>query len=162
MKQHTSINAEIPNTLAPLSSQKSDSHIFILQTRDQKALSWESDQPKKSQERVCVCACMRTCVCVCARAHACVSTHVHSLAHVRIQSCPALCKPLNCSPSGSSVLGIFQQYWSRLPFPTPGDLLNPGIERASVVSPALAGRFFSNGTTQEAQLQEVFLKSSLH
>ena len=32
-----------------------------------------------------------------------------------------------------------QQYWSGLPFPTPGDLPNPGIEPAS---PALAGKFF--------------------
>ena len=33
-------------------------------------------------------------------------------------------------------------YWSQLPFPPPGDLPNPGIESASPVSPALAGRFF--------------------
>ena len=32
-----------------------------------------------------------------------------------------------------------QEYWSRLPFPSPGDLPHPGIELAS---PALAGRFF--------------------
>ena len=32
-----------------------------------------------------------------------------------------------------------QDYWIRLPFPTPGDLPNTGIEPAS---PALAGRFF--------------------
>ena len=38
-------------------------------------------------------------------------------------------------PPGSSVHGISQQeYWSGLPFPSPGDLLNPGIEP---VSPAL-------------------------
>ena len=36
-----------------------------------------------------------------------------------------------------------QEYWSRLPFPTPGDLPDPGIEPASLVSPALAGRFFT-------------------
>jgi len=35
-----------------------------------------------------------------------------------------------------------QEYWSGLPFPPPGDLLNPGIEPATPVSPALAGRFF--------------------
>ena len=29
-----------------------------------------------------------------------------------------------------------QEYWSGLPFPTPGDLPNPGIEPASLVSPA--------------------------
>ena len=33
-----------------------------------------------------------------------------------------------------------QDYWSRLPFPTPGDLPNPGIKTAS---PALAGGFFT-------------------
>ena len=35
-----------------------------------------------------------------------------------------------------------QKYWSGLPFPTPRDLPNPGIEPASLVSPTLAGRFF--------------------
>ena len=33
-----------------------------------------------------------------------------------------------------------QEYWSELPFPSPQDLLNPGIETQS---PALAGRFFT-------------------
>ena len=36
-----------------------------------------------------------------------------------------------------------QEYWRRLPFPTPGDLPNPGIEPTSLVSPALAGRAFT-------------------
>ena len=36
-----------------------------------------------------------------------------------------------------------QLQWSALPFPTPGDLLNPGIEAASSVSPALTGGFFT-------------------
>ena len=35
-----------------------------------------------------------------------------------------------------------QEYCSGLPFPTPGDLPNPGIEPSSFVSPALAGGFF--------------------
>ena len=35
-----------------------------------------------------------------------------------------------------------QKYWSGLPFPTPGDLLNPGIEP---VSPALATPVFLPG-----------------
>ena len=33
-----------------------------------------------------------------------------------------------------------QEYWSGLPFSSPGDLPNPGIEPVSLVSPALAGR----------------------
>ena len=36
-----------------------------------------------------------------------------------------------------------QEYWSGLPFPSPGDLPDPGIEPQYPVSPALAGRFFS-------------------
>ena len=39
------------------------------------------------------------------------------------QLCSALCDFMGCSPPGSSAHGIFQQeYWSRLPFPTPSDL----------------------------------------
>ena len=33
-----------------------------------------------------------------------------------------------------------QKYWTGLPFPSPGDLLNPGIELRSL---ALAGGFFT-------------------
>ena len=39
-----------------------------------------------------------------------------------------------------------QEYWSGLPFPVPGNLLDPGIEPASVVTPALAGRFFTTAS----------------
>ena len=35
-----------------------------------------------------------------------------------------------------------KEYWGGLPFPTPGNLPDPGIEPASLVSPALAGDFF--------------------
>ena len=40
-----------------------------------------------------------------------------------------------------------QEYWSRLPFPSPGDLLNPEIEPVSPISAALAGRFFTISAT---------------
>ena len=36
-----------------------------------------------------------------------------------------------------------QQYWSGLPFPSAGDLPNPGIKPASPVSIALGGGFFT-------------------
>jgi len=36
-----------------------------------------------------------------------------------------------------------QEYWSWLPFSSPGDLSNPQIEPASLVSPALAGGLFT-------------------
>ena len=40
-----------------------------------------------------------------------------------------------------------QEYWSGLPCPSSGDLPHPGIEPTSLVRPALAGRFFTTGTT---------------
>ena len=36
-----------------------------------------------------------------------------------------------------------QEYWSGLPFSSPGDLPDPGIEPVSPASPALAGEFFT-------------------
>ena len=42
--------------------------------------------------------------------------------------------------------------WSGLPFPSLGDLLNPGIEPESLMSPALAGEFFTTSTTWKAFL----------
>ena len=43
-----------------------------------------------------------------------------------------------------------QEYWSELPFPSPGDLPNQGTEPMSLVSPVLAGRFFTYSITGEA------------
>ena len=36
-----------------------------------------------------------------------------------------------------------KEHWSGLPFPTTGDLSDPGIKPMSLVSPALAGGFFT-------------------
>ena len=43
-----------------------------------------------------------------------------------------------------------QEHWSGLPCPPPRDLPNPGIEPQSLVSPALAGEFFTPSATWEA------------
>ena len=43
-----------------------------------------------------------------------------------------------------------QEYWSGLPCLPPGDLSDPGIELVSLMSPALAGRFFTTSATWEA------------
>ena len=49
-----------------------------------------------------------------------------------LQSCPTLCDPMDCSPPGSSIHVLLQaRYWSGLPFPSPGDFPNPGIEPRS-------------------------------
>ena len=39
-----------------------------------------------------------------------------------------------------------REYWSWLPFPSPVDLPDPGTEPVSLVSPALASRFFTTST----------------
>ena len=55
-----------------------------------------------------------------------------------------LCDPRHCSPPGYSLHGIpRKEYWSGLPFPTPWHLPHLGIEPMSLVSPALADRFFT-------------------
>ena len=49
-----------------------------------------------------------------------------------------------------------QEYWGGLPVPSPGEkeLLSsgPGIEPTSLASPALAGGFFTTGTTWEVPM----------
>ena len=59
--------------------------------------------------------------------------------------------PMDCSPPGSSLHGILQarilEWW---PVPLEGDPPNPGIELASLMSPALAGEFFTTSTAWEA------------
>ena len=40
-----------------------------------------------------------------------------------------------------------QEYWSGLPFPSPGDLPNPGINPYILTSPALANGFFTTSAT---------------
>ena len=48
-------------------------------------------------------------------------------------------------------MGFFrQEYWNGLPFPSPGLLPDPGIEVTSLMSPALAGRFFTTSAIWEA------------
>ena len=72
---------------------------------------------------------------------------------------------MDCSPPGSSVHGTVarqapqslefarQEYWSGLPFPSPGDLPNLGIELMSLMSPALAGGFFTTAAAAAKSLQ---------
>ena len=59
-----------------------------------------------------------------------------------VQSYPTLCDPMDCSPPDSSSTGFSsREYWSGLPFPSPGDLPDP---RNEPTSSALAGRFFTS------------------
>ena len=77
-----------------------------------------------------------------------------------LQSCPALCDLWTITLQVSMSMGFSrQEYWSELPFPSPGDLPKPGIKPGSLMSPALSGRFFTTRTTWEAH---VMLVTSSH
>ena len=74
------------------------------------------------------------------------------------QSCPTLCGQLDYSLPGSSVHRIFQkEYWSGLPFLSPRDLPNPGIEVESPVSSALQ----ADSLSTEPKLISYALSSTL-
>ena len=76
--------------------------------------------------------------------------------HKLLQSCPILCDLMDCSPPGSSVRGIPQARileWVAISYSR--DFPDPGIESASLVSPALAGGFFTTSTIGEALSQLV-------
>ena len=59
------------------------------------------------------------------------------------KQCLTLFDCMDCGPPGFSLSMRFprQEYWSGLPFPSPGDLPTSGIEPTS---PALAGGFFTS------------------
>ena len=62
------------------------------------------------------------------------------------QSCLTLYDSMDCSPPGSSVHGILQARileWAAIS--SSRDLPDPGVEPASLASPALAGEFFARG-----------------
>ena len=61
---------------------------------------------------------------------------VQSLSHVQLFATPWI---VACQAPLSMEFPR-QEYWSKLPFLTPGDLLDPGIKPRS---PTLAGRFFT-------------------
>ena len=74
------------------------------------------------------------------------------------------CNPMNYSPPGSSVHGIFsrQEYWSGLPFLPPGDLPHSGIEPTSPALQAcslLLSQWGSSGERERNQ-QRVLSKRS--
>ena len=69
-----------------------------------------------------------------------IQQHIKRYAYtIATQSCPTLWDPIACQDPLSMGLS-WQEYWSGLPFPPPGDPPDPGIEPTS---PVLAGRVFT-------------------
>ena len=59
-------------------------------------------------------------------------------------SYPTLATPWTVAHQAPLSIGFpRQEYGSGLPFPSPGDLPDPGMEPASLASLLLAGRFFN-------------------
>ena len=71
--------------------------------------------------------------------HTHTHTHTFILSHVRLFFTPRTAAHQAPLSMGCSR----QEYWSGLPCSPPGDLLDIGIKTVSLVSPELAGRFFS-------------------
>ena len=63
------------------------------------------------------------------------------------QLCPTLCNPMDCSLPGLFIHGISRQYWSELPFSSPGDLSDAEIEPVSPALQADSDSFFTSSTT---------------
>ena len=84
----------------------------------------------------------------------------HLCVCVYTQSCPTFCDPMDCQAPLSMKFSR-QEYWNRLPFPTPGDLPDPGIEPVSPASPALAGGFFTTLPLGDISQIKLFLPQAL-
>ena len=70
--------------------------------------------------------------------------------------CLTLWDSMDCSQSPLYMELFRQEYWSGLPFPTPGDLPCSGIEPVLPASPALGGWFFTT------ELKKEFIGPGLH
>ena len=83
-------------------------------------------------------------------AHLCIlplqRTHtdcVHVCVHTQVQLFATPWTVAHQAPL--SMVFSRQEHWSRLPFPTPGDLPDPGMDQTCISwVPALAGRFFTS------------------
>jgi len=72
-----------------------------------------------------------------------LSSCVSNLHAACVHACLVLSNPMDCSPQAPLPMEFSrQEYCSRLPFPAPEDLPDPGIEPTSEVF-SIAGRFFT-------------------
>ena len=86
--------------------------------------------------------------------HACVLSHF---------SCVLLFATLWTTARQAPLSMVFprQEYWSGLPYPPSGDLPGPGINLSSLMSPALAGWFFTTVATWEALSDRLLIQVSI-
>ena len=89
------------------------------------------DTSAPPESRLTTCANIHTCMCVCVCGR--VLSHI---SHVQL-----FATPQTVAHQAPLSMGFpRQEYWSGLPFPTPGDLPIPGVEPPPLEYPALAGQ----------------------
>ena len=90
---------------------------------------------------------------------------------VLVTQSPTLCDPMDCSPPGSLSMEFSrQEYWSELPFSSPGDLPDPGIKPrsptlwADSILAELPGKpqFFNKKNLSSIHVLLATLKTYLH
>ena len=94
----------------------------------------------------------KMCVCVC------VHIRIQSHSHVWVFVTPWTVAP----QAPLSMKFSRQEYWCGLPFPSPGDLPDPGIKPGSPVSPVLAGGFFILLSHWGCHQQMIVYKMKVH
>ena len=117
-----------------LLNHKKEWNFAICNNMDGPGGSYEINLTVEDKYSVCVCAC--ACVRVRVRAHA------HVLSHSVVSD--SLWPPWTIGCQAPLFMEFSrQEYWSLLPFPTPGYLPNAGIKPSSLACSALAGRLFT-------------------
>ena len=88
----------------------------------------------------------------------------YSLKCIVAQSYLTLCDPMECIAHQALLSTDFsrQEYRNKLPFPSPGDLSNPGIEPAFPVCPVLAGVLFTTSASWEAHYKHTHTHTHTH
>ena len=78
-------------------------------------------------------------------------THPKGMCECMLSPVQLLTTPWTAAHQAPLSMGFSrQEYWSGLPFPPPGDLPDPGIEPASLMSSAFTGKFFNTSAIWEA------------
>ena len=87
-----------------------------------------------------------------------IYTHIIHIDKVHIYMYINICNPWSIACQDPLSLEFSsQEYWSGLPFPSPGDLPDPGIKTRS---PILQGRFFTIWSTRETPNIHTYISKS--
>ena len=90
--------------------------------------------------------------------HLALRSCVYSVA----KSCPTVWEPMTLAGQAPLSMGYSrEEYWSGLPFPSSGDLTDPGMENGSLASHATASSFFTTEPDGKPRLSVVLAVKNL-